>query len=290
VQTPENSRNGSQKLNVIFHGAFAFDQVSRPGRILALIPYIDHHVYRAGNWLAETDIRGNINPGDNTSDVEYELRGVEAGSEQFRPDQTLMVTARHPGRPSARPYATLDFPLPETITATYVADIPLSAIDGADDLLVDKDPQRISTLEVFTYTIENEDAVMLKATDGKAGHYWQPAVVDDHINLHIFAAEDHYHPVSNADEDFNKCTELLGGVRVRLDTTRLPASRVLTGPPLPPGVDDREAESLANRTERLARLGRLVLQPGGDANVAWFGNDALDGNPEGCTGPAFDEP
>jgi hypothetical protein len=286
VHTEENSQNGSQKLNVIFHGAFAFDQVSRQDRILALIPFIDHHVYIAGNWLAETKLRGRINPDENTNDVEYELQGVEMGCKRFQPGETLMVRPQQRSEPSARPYAILSFPLPETITSTFVADIPASAIDGRDDLLTGADPQPIATLEIFTYTIKNEDDVMLKATDGNGGHSWQPDVVDDFINLHIFAAEDHFEPVSNSDEDFNRCAELLGGVRVRVDTTRLPASRVLTGPPLPPGVDARETESLANRTERMARVGRLVKK-GGDANVAWFGNDALDGDPEGCTGPAL---
>ena len=55
MDTQENSRNGSEKLNVIFHGAYVFDQTTQPNRILALIPDIGHHSYRAGSWLAETE-------------------------------------------------------------------------------------------------------------------------------------------------------------------------------------------------------------------------------------------
>jgi hypothetical protein len=33
----------------------------------------------------------------------------------------------------------------------------------------------------------------------------------------------------------------------------------------------------------MARLGRLVGQ-NGDTNLAWYGNDALDGDPQSCAG------
>jgi hypothetical protein len=55
----------------------------------------------------------------------------------------------------------------------------------------------------------------------------------------------------------------------------------------PPGVTDEETEDLATRTKRLMRLGRLIALKG-DANLAWYGNDSLDGNPAGCGGPIGD--
>ena len=67
---------------------------------------------------------------------------------------------------------------------------------------------------------------MLKADDGD-GHYWEPVLTDGHINLHIFSAEDHFHKPSNAEEDFNKCVDLLGGLNLRLQTRSLRATGIL---------------------------------------------------------------
>jgi hypothetical protein len=267
---------------VIFHGAFAFDQCTQPGQILALIPHMHHHVYRAGNWLAETELRGRTH----SKEVTYQLSGVSPGKGQFDPNRNLLVKPQQPGKPQALPYATLVFPLPRSITSLLRADIPRASFTAPHDLVVNNDNQHISTVQVFTYDFPDENAVMLKANDGD-GHYWQPVVVDNHINLHIFAAEDHYHKPSNAEEDFNKCAELIGGLDLRLQTRFLQTSGLLGGPSVPPGVDNRETESLALRTERMARLGRLVLQKDAVASLAWFGNDALDGDPLACSGPVY---
>jgi hypothetical protein len=60
---------------------------------------------------------------------------------------------------------------------------------------------------------------------------------------------------------------------------------------LPPGVAPIETEDLATRTQRLAQLGRLLVQnrdadlrlvSNGDADLAWYGTDVLDGGGEVC--------
>jgi hypothetical protein len=284
VDTQEHpQQNGSKKLNVILHGAYAFDQTTQPDRILALMPEIEYHVYRAGSWLAETDIRGRTD----SEAVVYELLGVKPGNDKFQPqqNQNLMVKPQRAGNPQAFPYATLVFPLPQKITSLLVAELPRNSFTHTQELVVNSDSQHIATLQVFTYGIEDQNKLMLKAQDGD-GHYWEPVLTGDYVNLHIFSAEDHYHKPSNAEEDFNKCADLIGGLNLRMQTETLRTSRLLTAQPLP-GVDARETESLALRTQRMARLGRLVLQEGGDANLAWYGNDALDGDPEACSGPAL---
>jgi len=283
VDTQENSQhNGSGKLNVIFHGAFTFDQRTEPNRLLALMPKIPRHVYRAGSWLAETDLRGRTQ----SEEVVYELSGVKPGAGKFSPEQhqNVMLKPQPQEKPAVAPYATLKFPLPKQITSLQVAEIPRAAFTHPEYLLVDTDPQHIATVQVFTYDILDENALSLKAQDGD-GHYWEPVFTGDYINLHIFAAEDHYHKPSNAQEDFNQCVSLLGGVKLRLQTRSLHTSGILDAGQLPPGVAPEETETLALRTLRMARLGRLVSQ-NGDANLAWYGNDALDGDVEAC-GPVI---
>jgi hypothetical protein len=279
MDTQANTQqNGTGKLNVIFHGAFTFDQTTEPDRILALMPEMAHHVYRAGSWLAETELQGRTGP----EAVVYELSGVKPGAERFRPDRNLMVKRPRQEQPEAFPYATLKFPLPRQIASLQVAEIPRTAYTHREDLLVDADTQHVATVQVFTYDIEDENALSLKARDGE-GHYWEPAFMGDYVNLHIFCAEDHYHKPSNAQEDFNQCVKLLGGVNLTLQTRSLQASGVLDAGQLPDGVIQAETETLALRTRRMARLGRLVGQ-NGDTNLAWYGNDALDGDPQSCAG------
>jgi hypothetical protein len=282
VGTHHNTQqNGSKKLNVIFHGAFAFDQTTQPDHILALIPQIEYHVYRAGNWLAETELRG----GADSKAVEYVLVGVKPGKAKFDAQTNLIVKPHKSGKPKASPYATLIFPLPDKITSLLRAEISRDLFSHNQELELSSNCQHLATVQVFTYEFDDQNKLMLKAKDGN-GHYWEPVLTGDYINLHIFSAEDHYHKSSSAREDFNECADLIGGLELRLRTQFLRASGILSEPDPPAGVYKGEIESLALRTERMARLGRLVTQ-GADAKLAWYGTDALDGDPEGCTGPVF---
>jgi hypothetical protein len=279
VDTQQNPQpNGFKKLNVILHGAYSLDQTTEQGRILALIPYIPYHAYRAGNWLAETELRGRTN----SSAVVYKLLGVSPGNARFDLQQNLVVKPNQPAKPQSLPYATLRFPIPDKISSLLVAQIPRSSFSDPQELVGNSDPQPIATLHVFTYDFDDENALMLKADDGE-GHYWEPFLNDGYVNLHIFSAEDHYHKPTNSMEDFNQCADLIGGLDLRLQTRLLPASGILPTQKVP-GVNEWETESLALRTERMARLGRLVTQ-GADARLAWNGTNALDGDPEACGGP-----
>jgi hypothetical protein len=272
--------NASGKLNVLFHGAFTFNQSAEPNRILVMMPLMEHHVYRAGNWLAETELRGRTG----SKAVIYELSGVKPGEARIRPEDhlNLMVKTKPQIQPEIFPHATLRLPLPETITSLRVAELPRGAFSHPEELVLDDDPQHITTLQVFTYDIKDEDTLSLKARDGE-GHYWEPVFVDNYVNLHVFAAEDHFHKPSNALEDFNVCAGLLGGVKLKLQVRTLRDTGI-DQRDLPNGITDEETESLASRTLRMARLGRLLKQKG-DANLAWYGNDALDGSEGACAGP-----
>uniref|UniRef100_Q02DA0 Uncharacterized protein n=1 Tax=Solibacter usitatus (strain Ellin6076) TaxID=234267 RepID=Q02DA0_SOLUE len=274
MDTNLNSQtNGSGVLNVILHGAFAFLRKHDPERIEALIPSMPHHVFRAGNWLGETELRGQ--------GVVYELLGVKPGDDTFDPALNLLVKTN--ALPDI-PHRTLIFPVPKRIASLRVADVPLDSFRNKQDL-ADKNAalavQHVATLQVFSYDFEDENKLFLKASHGD-GHYWEPVFTGNFINLHIFSAEDHFARLSNSEEDFNRCVALLGS-QLLLDT-RLVPSGILGPDKLPPGVTIPETEGLAARTQRMARLGRLVSEKG-DTNLAWYGNDALDGDPTGCGGP-----
>jgi len=276
VATQENShRHKSGTLNVLLHGAFTFIHDKDKKQIHALIPKLQEHAYRAGSWLAETELRGR--------GASYELDGVHpGGAHDFDPQKNLLV--KFNGRLSTThlPYATLKLPYPRKITSLRVAEVPTKYFSDKRLLEVAGDMQHVATLQVLTYDIDNENKLTLKADTGE-DHYWVPAFTEDHIRLHIHSSEDYYHKPSNAQEDFNQCIALLG-VELKLETRYLPASEIPnTKAVLPPGVTPKETEDLAVRTRRMARLGRLVVQDG-DANLAWCETDALDGNPQACGG------
>ena len=276
----KNSRKRESRtlqLNVLLHGAFTFVQDKKMKRMVAAITKLKGHAYRAGSWLAETELRGGAS---------YELKGVNPNSVlRFKKDQNLLVKFQSELLSTKPvPYATLRFPYAKKITSLRVAEIKRKFFSHSEDLVEPKPLQSVATLQVLTYDIENENKLELRADSG-GGHYWEPAFTRNYVNLHIFSSEDSYHKPSNTGEDLNQCAALLG-VKLLLNTRFLPASVIRDDPhALPDGVADEETETLAVRTLRMARLGRLVVQ-GGDANLAWRGNDALDGDPEAC-GPIF---
>jgi hypothetical protein len=332
------ANNGSQKptLNVILHGAFAFFRDDKKNQLRALIPMMDDHVYRAGSWLAETELQGALHDtkgmeqeGSNgikhkrpkriedkpSEGIEYELSGVSKNTPKpawFDPNQNLMLKDCNPSAEGL--FATLIFPLPKNIVSLRVADVPrkafidpnnigvASANDKARLKLGRDDPtQHVATLQVLNYDIDDANRLALKGfrVDPKherrelpEGHYWEPVFNGNCVNLHIFSSEDHYHKPSNSGEDLNKCIRQLGVTGLELNTKEVPVDLGMELHPqlapggiqrdeLPTGVRPQETETLVVRTLRMARLGRLVLEKG-DANLAWYGNDALDSAGEGC--------
>ena len=264
-------------LNVIFHGTFVFQRNKEAKQITAWVPRLDHHVYRAGNWLAETELKHG----------RYMLRGVETSGEgEFDPARNVILEPP-PTVPTLEDvHAQLIFPWPKKITSLRLATIPLVDFDPPDEVEGNLDPQHLASVQIFAYDFR--DDTLLKLTNGKLlptrGHYWEPAFVQDnnpYINLHIFSAEDHYEQPSLAYEDFNTCVELFD---YDLELKHAAPVCGVQGIQPPEGVDLEETEDLAPRTLRMALVGRMVKQDD-NATHAWYGDDALNGNPHACGGP-----
>src|SRR5215469_3170203 len=123
--------DGSQKgtLNAILHGAFAFVRDDERNQLRALIPVMDEHVYRAGSWLAETELQGartqQMDQGskgnkhrdtktnkhkEESEGIEYELMGVSATTRNavwFDAQKNLLLKDVHPSAEGL--FATLIF-------------------------------------------------------------------------------------------------------------------------------------------------------------------------------------
>jgi hypothetical protein len=270
--------NGAPKLNVIFHGAIAFVLDREHKQILAELPTMPHHVYRAGSWLAETEIKGG--------GIVYELNpsSVEGGDGWLKKDKNVIVKF-DPSSRRPQPFATFKVPQPKKVTSLRTALLDKSDFEGtASRELPDKQP--ISLLQIFTYEIADQNAIFIDANRGD-GHHWQPAFTGNHINLHVFASEDHFQELSNADEDFNKCMELFD-VDLRLQQRNVSTMPVPVGDMDGLDIAPEETEDLPVRTLRMARLGRLKVE-NRDTNLAWFGADALDSYPRLCGGGGGDD-
>jgi hypothetical protein len=284
---------------VLLHGAFTFVNEENANHILALVPNLQHHVYRAGNWLAETDLRGREEIRD--SPVTYELQGVSPGRKKFvynNPDffdlrNNIVIKFGNLPDNDGRTvkfgrvlkpalYATLRLPIPRKITSLRLGEIPIKDITDPQLLLSQYAPQHMANLQIFTYDFDDDNALRLQAVNGGRDHFWEPAFIRDYINLHIFSSEDHYSKLSNAQDDFNRCVDLLG-VSLQVETRFLPDCEV-SDPSILMGVTAEETEELAIRNRRMARLGRLLSRypKTGDTNLAWRGNDALDGSGDAC--------
>jgi hypothetical protein len=274
----DNGKNSQQQrsgtLNVIFHGTVVYQRDAGAAQITAWIPKVDpEHVYRAGNWLAETDLQAG----------HYRLEGVETDATGvFVPEKNLILKPPRRTPDEDQIHAKLIFPWPKTITSLRVAPVERKFFEHADDLVGESDQQHVAAVQVFTYDFEDDTKLKLANAKLKpsGGHYWEPVFTGDTINLHVFSAEDHYEQPSLAIQDFGKSAELFG-YEVKL-LRSLPMSGV-HDTDTPKGVDPKETEDLAPRTLRLALLGRLV-KGSGNANQAWYGDDALDGDPGACGG------
>ena len=104
-----------------------------------------------------------------------------------------------------------------------MAEVPRSAFEHREDLVGRNELEHVSTLQVFSYEFADENKLFLKASRGD-GHYWEPVFTGNSINLHIFSAEDHFARLSNSEQDFNRCVELLGS-KLMLNTRLVPSAR-----------------------------------------------------------------
>src|SRR5947207_3244288 len=111
-----------EKLNVILHGTFAYIDKEGVNFIDALMPLpgegVDH-VFRAGNWLGETELQKGT----------YQLRGViTAGGARFDSASNLIFQNGCPRLPrdGKKAHARLILPRPASIFSLRLAEVDLT--------------------------------------------------------------------------------------------------------------------------------------------------------------------
>src|SRR5262245_29871520 len=211
TMTEKSMRQGSPgKLNVILHGLFAFDQNDK--EIVAYIPNLgSEHLYKAGNWLAETNLEER---------ADLELKGVDSTKlgrkdiDQFsaedrqslkvekgvikgfklREDQNLIlgnVTISSNAKECHCIHATIRLPYPPyPIRSLRRIRIPADALGGDDKTRVIDGNKMANghkavnaaevdsaTVQVLTYDFDNDaDLQLVESGDHDAapeGHPWE---------------------------------------------------------------------------------------------------------------------
>jgi hypothetical protein len=265
-----------EMLNVILHGTFAYID-SADDFIDALVPKRSEdvdHVFRAGNWLAETQLQEGT----------YKLEGVRTGEAHLNAESNLIFENDFPRRhldPKTE-HAKLILPRPERISSLRLAKVDFMTRPA------NLNGNYGAAIQVLTYYVENEQILRLqrKSDNEKedlSGHYWEPVFTGGYANLHIFSAEDHPDDPEHTSRAFDKIAGLLGLEGVQLGSVHY--VKGIQEQDLPTGVIADETEDLARRTMRMARLGRLRRQSA-DLSQTWHENEALDGNPDACLGLA----
>jgi hypothetical protein len=230
MTTEQKSR---PKLNVILHGLFAFDQEEE---IIAYIPDMgSEHQYKAGNWLAETNLEEH---------AKLRLKGVCHGPKRKNrlfPDHNIIlgdVPVIAKAHKCHCIYATLQLPYPtQEIRSLRRLKIPADALGGDDkEKIVDgRDAIESATIQVLTYEFDNDADLRL------GNHPWEPVLEGDFVNLHVFSE-----PERNVTDDhvrlaFQASIGLFAGVDLSLKGRVQP---LYADEAIPPGVNEFELQDL----------------------------------------------
>jgi hypothetical protein len=230
-------------LNVVLHGLFSL--VKRGDQIFALAPVInDQHVYRAGSWLSEVELRRGF----------YMLTGVRRGQAVFDTTANLVLSGKTMSpQASCRAFATILFPQPKTIYSLRTVKVLKGGFSGNDN--PNKDIN-LSTIQVFVYDCDDLTSISL------SGHPFEtPEDPGTQLfNLHVFSEED----VDPDDLDhsvnaFDEAVTLFKNVDLHMKDPH-PIPPPAPGEVLPNGVLSLELECMGHRQDRMDFLGRTLRE------------------------------
>jgi hypothetical protein len=237
------------KLNVVFHGMFAF--LFRRDRVEVLTPPEDDHVYKAGSWGRERRLREG---------AVYTLSGVKPGTRPKLDPRTNLIVSGVNGIECTQDtvFCSFHLPLPLQVTGLRRLKVDSKLLRGAAAPTL---PETLPLVQVLTYAFD--DAARLRFDPLPV---WSPKP-DGHgvANLHVwaesdsvFTEEERDHPIRG----FERLMRIFPGVDLQLlysagapmdssvtvqgmevweQATLRERSRLLFGAPQEPG-DGRGAE------------------------------------------------
>jgi len=252
-------------LYVFLHGLCVIQDTS-PNPLNVILPDVSGHVYRAGNWLAETDI---------DSGATLELKGVTPGNKGFRGQPYVIDRTRDSLQAQYRA-ATIILPRPRQIWGLLrgIPSPPYTVLVTTND----NPPESytdLATVLVLAYDYTNESQVFLE------NHTWEPYAVGGSISLHIVCTSELFETKAHEMDTDNVLRGVIKGYKgstwfraMAPDwhylTASLPKYGDLTGLR---AVNDRfvdsqngfafmqaQLEDYGVRVQRMALLGRLAQE------------------------------
>ncbi|MGH9824459.1 MAG: hypothetical protein ACREDR_14550 [Blastocatellia bacterium] len=285
----------SGTLYVFMHGLTTVSEDT--GNLEVVMPRVEGHVYLAGNWLQETDLKPGSAP---------VLRGVKDGGATF---SSTRFTIRFTGC-SLTTHAravTLWMPKPKAIFELLHSTPPRPSAAAPQPTYVAKrldngtEFRELATLHVLSYDYDDENEVFLE------GHYWEPTPTGGAMSLHLIStsrvAEGADHQVKT-EAALGRLVRNYPGLDFPAPSSAPPDWRSYSVPTpatlqdlnnLGPDDGDQfivapgrkfafaqaELEPFTTRSTRLGRLGRMKQQGRPVAGI-WEEPDLLGENPSNC--------
>lgn len=186
-ESQSGAPTGSAKLNIVFHGLWAFE-TTKGGPIIAYTPKVSGHTIVAGSRTKLV----NLEEGK-----DYVLVGVEPQDPKdfdFTPGDNVVVTKKpFIGKETLFCTVKLD-PVPTEIQSVRLVNVKGNQVFGGANGK-DLHPYKAAMVQVFIYDVAHPEAVSLQPADAKPtdADTVQPtdAGKDDAWNLHIFAQPSH---------------------------------------------------------------------------------------------------
>jgi hypothetical protein len=280
------------RLNVLFHGTFVFckHSTSYTNRtVTVLIPLIDSHIVKAGNWLGETSLVG----GDN---VVYRLTedalATSVEPAPFPSDHNLIIKNNlHVANLSSLLHARLVLPMPDRIITPRRGEVNASEFGNQFEELRKNEKLSyngyLGSVMIFTYRIKNLARLRLERDPKERGsHPWIPMALGPTpsapagtVHLHIYSEHEVEEGLEEPELAFNRMMTLFQSFPLALGRT--PFNAKLETKELPDGVQPEECEDLSLRTERMVKLGRMRLS-GQDLNHLWHASESFGTHSSGC--------
>lgn len=160
----------SGSLYIFLHGLSVVADTAN--QLEVVLPLVQGHVHRAGNWFAETTIAPRS---------VLRLRGVNSGTMSFSQTQ---CSVHLPGisLTSRKRAATILLPRPKEILELLLAEDPdyVAQTKRGSTLKF----KRLATVQVLVYGYSDENEVQLD------GHYWESCPVGGSTSLHIISTSE----------------------------------------------------------------------------------------------------
>jgi hypothetical protein len=196
------------KLNVVLHGLFVLNFATT--RIEMFTPFLEEHIYRAGNW-DWYDLK-KLRPHQ-----AYRLRGVD--EVQLPPNLDLDFNIllpkcgfKHAVHPEQSVFVVY-LPFPESIKLIRTVDDGANYEDPDNNMIV---VNRLSLCQVLTYRVYDYRNLDLIGTN------WKPKVdpITKTANLHFWAEPLLRLPFEHASGAYQKLSDLLDPLILKLGTNK----------------------------------------------------------------------